>query len=92
MSEDWHKPRHGTALPGAIGRGARRVKPDPLMESVRAARIAAGISQEVLAERTGYGRDLISDWERGAVVPGLLRFREICQAMGLRIVLEKAAC
>lgn len=90
MTDKRREPRPGTALPGAIGRGTRRTKADPLMETFRAARVAAGISQEVIAERTGYGRDLISDWERGAVVPGLLRFREICQAMGLKIVLEAA--
>lgn len=91
MTDKRREPRPGTKLPGAVGGGSRRKRPDPLMEAVRAARIAAGLSQEALAELTGYGRDLICDWERGAVVPGLLRFREVCEAMGLRIVLERTA-
>jgi len=86
-----HEPRPGCERrPNLIGRGVRRIRPDPLMEAFRKARITAGLSQEDLAERTGYGRDLISDWERGAVVPGLLRFREICEAVGIRISLEAA--
>lgn len=74
---------------GTGGRGPRGKLPDPIIETFRQIRIAANISQQELADRSGYGRDLICDWERGAVVPGLLRFREICQAIGLRIVLEK---
>lgn len=57
------------------------------MAQLRHARIVAGISQEILGEMTGYENGQISDWECGVSTPNIIRFGQLCEALGLKIVL-----
>jgi hypothetical protein len=55
---------------------------------IREARLRAGLSQEVLAERTGKSRPQIARWEAGAVAPSLDTFLDVVRACGFDLSLE----
>ena len=50
--------------------------------NVRRAREAAGLTQEQLAERSGFSQQYISDLERGRRNPTIVSVFEIAQALG----------
>ena len=50
--------------------------------NVRAARIAAGQTQEDLAVRSGFSQQYVSDLERGLRNPTVVSLYEIAQAVG----------
>lgn len=50
--------------------------------NVRRLRLAAGLTQEQLAERAGFGQQYISDLERGRENPTVVTLFELGQALG----------
>lgn len=50
--------------------------------NVRAARLKAGLSQEQLAERSGFTQQYLSGLERGQRNPTIVSLYEIAQALG----------
>ncbi len=69
------------------------MRPDTVKSAalLREARLRAGLSQVVLAERTGKDRVQIGRWEAGAVAPSLDTLVELVRACGFDIPLELAA-
>lgn len=59
--------------------------------NVRAARIAAGMTQEELAERSGFSQQYISGLERGKRNPTIVSIYELGQALGVSHELLVAA-
>jgi hypothetical protein len=55
---------------------------------IREARLRAGLSQELLAERTGKSRPQIARWEAGAVAPSLDTLLDVVRACGFDLPLE----
>ncbi len=51
--------------------------------NVRDARLAAGLTQEELAERSGFSQQYISGLERGSRNPTIVSIFEIGQALGV---------
>lgn len=51
-------------------------------EKLKAARLAAGMTQGQLAEAVGVSQRDISHWETGHREPGVLIVKEIAQALG----------
>jgi transcriptional regulator with XRE-family HTH domain len=51
--------------------------------NVKAARIAAGMTQEELAERSGFSQQYISGLERGKRNPTIVSIYELGQALGV---------
>ena len=43
-----------------------------------AARVDKDLTQKELGRRVGVGQSTVADWERGAYLPSLMRFREVC--------------
>lgn len=54
----------------------------PIRNRVREARLAAGLSQERLADRIGTTQNAVSRWERGAVKPSRRYLTAIADATG----------
>jgi transcriptional regulator with XRE-family HTH domain len=52
--------------------------------NVREARLAAGMTQEELAERSGFSQQYISGLERGKRNPTIVSVYELAQALGVR--------
>ena len=50
-------------------------------ENVRRLRLAAGLSQEELAERSGFSQQYLSDLERGRRNPTVVSVFELAQAL-----------
>ncbi len=50
--------------------------------NVRKVRLEAGLTQEQLAARSGFGQQYISDLERGLRNPTIVSLYEIAQALG----------
>lgn len=50
--------------------------------NVKRCRLAANLTQEQLAERSGFGQQYISDLERGRRNPTIVSLYEIAQALG----------
>lgn len=78
----------------ALGQGRKRRKGLsvlPIMKQFRSARIAAGMSLEKLAAITSYDRSICSDWERGAHIPSIAKFQDLCTAIGVEIQLSAVA-
>lgn len=62
--------------------------------NVRDARVAAGLTQEELSERSGFSQQYISDLERGRRNPTIVSIYEIGLALGVsheRLVASDAA-
>lgn len=55
---------------------------------LREARLRAGLSQEMLAERVGKTRPQIARWEAGAVAPSLDTLIDLIRACGFDLPLE----
>ena len=53
-------------------------------ENIRRARLAAGMTQEELAERSGFSQQYISGLERGKRNPTVVSVFELAQALGVR--------
>ena len=51
--------------------------------NIRKARLAAGMTQEQLAERSGFSQQYISGLERGKRNPTIVSVYELAQAMGV---------
>lgn len=51
-------------------------------ENVRRLRIAAGLTQEQFAERSGFSQQYISDLERGRRNPTVVTLFELASALG----------
>jgi transcriptional regulator with XRE-family HTH domain len=51
--------------------------------NIRNARIAAGMTQEELAERSGFSQQYISGLERGKRNPTIVSIYELAQALGV---------
>ena len=51
-------------------------------DRLRALRDAAGLSQQVLSDRTGYQKAQIGQWERGLRNPGVEPVRVLAEALG----------
>lgn len=49
--------------------------------NVRKLRVAAGLTQEELAEKSGFGQQYISDLERGRTNPTVVTLFELSQAL-----------
>ena len=52
-------------------------------ENIRRARLAAGMTQEELAERSGFSQQYISGLERGKRNPTIVSLYELAQALGV---------
>lgn len=52
-------------------------------ENVKQARNAAGLTQEQLAERSGYSQQYLSELENGKRNPTIVAIYEIAQALGV---------
>ena len=52
-------------------------------ENVKRARIAAGLTQEQLAERSGFSQQYLSDLERGRRNPTVVTLFELAQALNV---------
>jgi transcriptional regulator with XRE-family HTH domain len=53
--------------------------------NLRAARIAAGLTQQALADRLGVHQPLIVRWERGQTSPGVHWLPRIAEALGCEV-------
>lgn len=62
----------------------------PLIEQLRAARIAQGLTRIAVARRLGIGANRIGEWERGDVVPKASALAAWADAVGKRLTLEDA--
>lgn len=51
--------------------------------NVRDARVAAGLTQEELANRSGFSQQYLSDLERGHRNPTIVTIYELSQALGV---------
>jgi len=51
-------------------------------ENVKRLRLAAGLTQEQFAERSGFSQQYISDLERGRRNPTVVSLYELAQALG----------
>jgi transcriptional regulator with XRE-family HTH domain len=58
---------------------------------LREARLRAGLSQEMLAERVGKTRPQIARWEAGGVAPSLDTLIDLVRACGFDLPLELTA-
>jgi transcriptional regulator with XRE-family HTH domain len=65
-------------------RVARRQLAD-LIRELRAQRILGGHAQRTVADAIGCSRQLLADWERGVIVPGLLPLVRWGAAVGLEL-------
>ncbi len=72
MSVVW--PSKGPRVAGVLG------------AKIRAARIAAGLSQKELAEELGVTQAAVSQWERGLVEPGIGHFLHMVGLLGLSLL------
>ena len=52
-------------------------------DNLRLARIAAGLTQEELAERSGFSQQYLSGLERGKRNPTIVSIYELAQALGV---------
>ncbi len=52
-------------------------------ENVRRARLAAGLTQEELSERSGFSQQYVSGLERGKRNPTIVSLYELAQALGV---------
>jgi transcriptional regulator with XRE-family HTH domain len=50
--------------------------------NVKAVRLAKGMTQELLAEKSGFSQQYISDLERGRRNPTIVSLYELAQALG----------
>lgn len=64
--------------------------PSP-MRRLRAYRRALGISQRALAERAGYAREEVCQWELGRRSIKLHQFEDLLGALGVRMELVPSA-
>lgn len=71
---------------GATRRNIRNIH--PLVEALHQRRLERGISLHKLARKTGYDVFTLGAWERGKYSPSLLRFNDVADALGLKIVLQ----
>jgi transcriptional regulator with XRE-family HTH domain len=55
---------------------------------LREARLRAGLTQEVVAERTGRTRPQVARWEAGGTAPSLETLLELIRACGFDLPLE----
>lgn len=62
--------------------------PAKLMRELRAERQRRGIRLIDLQEAVGYHRTAIGNWERGKYSPTLVALDDLCQAMGLRLIVS----
>jgi transcriptional regulator with XRE-family HTH domain len=56
-----------------------------ISERIKAARVAAGLSQRELADRLGVDPQVISRWERGTARPGRDRLAVLAEFLACRI-------
>lgn len=56
--------------------------------AIRAARLAAGLTQEAAAERHGVSQPQWSDWERGVRTPGVDQLAAIAATLGCELRIE----
>lgn len=56
-----------------------------LAQSLKAARVAKGISQEQLAKSVGISQQAVNQYEKGLVVPSLPTMIELAKALGITI-------
>jgi transcriptional regulator with XRE-family HTH domain len=61
-----------------------------IVSDLKKARIAKGISQNQLANITGYDVNQISCWERGKHQPGIVAVIDLANALGFRLKLEES--
>ena len=54
-------------------------------ENVRRIRLEKGLTQEQLAERSGFGQQYISDLERGRRNPTIVSLYELANALGISL-------
>jgi len=66
---------------------ARIDSPPDAMRRLRSARLALGISQRTLAERAGYSREQVCQWELGRRSIKLCQYEDLIAALGVRIEL-----
>lgn len=58
------------------------------IEELRCAAIAKGITQAVIAERTGFRENHISRMLSGRYIPRYDNFLKLCEAVGVKIILK----
>lgn len=71
-------------------RAGRRQLAD-LIRELRLQRIVGGYSQRTVADAIGCSRQLLADWERGVIVPGVLSLMRWGAAVGLEVQLRAFA-
>ncbi len=50
--------------------------------TLRAARVNAGLTLEQVAEKTGFNRNSLSEWETGRREPKMSKVRTLCELYG----------
>jgi transcriptional regulator with XRE-family HTH domain len=60
----------------------------PLLEQLRRERQRRGLHLADLAVQTGYHRTTIGRWERGEDYPSIAALDDICQSIGLELVIS----
>ena len=53
--------------------------------NLKSARVAAGLTQQALADRLGIWRETIAHWENGTRQPTLDRLPKIAEALGCEV-------
>lgn len=71
---------------------ARKAVPKvhPMAAAFKDARLASGLSQEIVAERAGYDIDTISRFERGLRSVTVAKFIDLCAVVGLELTVQSA--
>jgi transcriptional regulator with XRE-family HTH domain len=55
------------------------------MDSIRQARLAAGLTQQMLAERLGITQGAISQWEKGTARPSISVLKPLASVLGITL-------
>jgi len=79
----------GNTLARKTARSARRDL-HPVAAAFKAARLASGLSQEVVAERAGYDMETVSRFERGQQSVRVATLFDLCLIVGLELTVQPA--
>jgi ribosome-binding protein aMBF1 (putative translation factor) len=60
----------------------------PVAAAFKEARLASGLSQEIVAERSGYDPETISRFERGLRSVSVAKFADLCAVVGLVLTVQ----
>lgn len=78
--------RNGTKRGRPWVAGCTQRAPSALIGVLVARRISMAISREALARKLGYDEYTIGRWERGEMIPSIIRFQDWCAALGMTLL------